>query len=330
VGPHLDGLFSQGGLGVVTRMTVFLQPLPRALTVVRFSVRDAARLPGIIDALRELRLDGTVDSAVGLWNDYRVVSTRMQFPWDLPGAEPPLSRAALRAAAGSTLDAWYGALSIYAPTRAQAEAHWRHVEALLGPRVDTMDVQRLSGGPRSGAELGDPADPALQFYQGVPHRQSLRSIYWRKRIPVPTDPDPDRDRCGVIWACPTVPLVGVHVDVAVRTADDVMPQHGFEPMLVVITATPRTAYLIPLVLYDRDVPGEDERAMACHDDLLGRMVSQGYLPHRLGNHSMGALPEACDDSSHVMAALRRALDPHDVLGPGRYDAGAAVDTASRK
>jgi 4-cresol dehydrogenase (hydroxylating) len=316
VGPHLDGLFSQGRFGVVTRMTVFLSRLPRVLGVIRFSIRRQGQLVALVDAIRELRLDGTLSAPVGLWNDYRVVSARRQYPWEQSDAAPPLSRDALYRAAGARLDAWYGALAIYAPSRLQARADARHVRGLLGPVVDTLAVEEHVGTGKS--QSGDLADPAVRFFRGVPHRESLRSVYWRRKIPVPHDPDPDRDACGVLWACPTVPLVGHDVTRATSEAERLMFEHGFEPMLAVIATTARTGMLIPLVVYDREVAGADGRAMACHDAVLSRMIELGFLPSRLGNQSMGMLPEPGDASRRLLRALAAALDPHDILGPGRY------------
>jgi hypothetical protein len=34
------------------------------------------------------------------------------------------------------------------------------------------------------------------------------------------------------------------------------------------------------LIYDREIRGEDERAMACHDELLERLIEKGYPPYR--------------------------------------------------
>lgn len=318
VGPALDGLFSQSNLGVVTRMTLWLAPLPRSLALVRFSVVDPARLRAMVDACRVLRLDGTLRSAVGIWNDYRVASTRGQYPWELTGGETPLPRALLAkldpSSGGAT---WFGSTAIHAPSVAQGRAAVAHVERLLRPYVDhfSVDTRTL----KDQASLEGEADPAFLFAQGIPHEQSLRTLYWRKRVPVPEEPDPDRDRCGAIWASPVVPFDGREVARAAGMLEEAMLAHGFEPMLAMVGQTPRAAYLLPLLVYDRDVPGADEDARRCHDAILERMVAAGYLPYRLGLHAMDALPAPRDDHGALMERLKRALDPNDVLDPGRYD-----------
>jgi 4-cresol dehydrogenase (hydroxylating) len=301
-------------------MTVWLAPLPRSLSIVRFSVIDPARLRPMVDACRVLRHDGTLRGVVGIWNDYRVLSTRGQYPWDLTGGETPLTRAHLdrlrHTWGGGT---WFGSTAIYAPSAAQGRAALAHVERLLRPYVDHFSVDVRTGSPRSGQELFDAEDPAFLFLQGIPHPQSLASAYWRKRTPGPADPDPDRDRCGVIWAAPVVPFTGRDVVAAARIAEEVIPAHGLEPLLAVVGQTERAAYLIPLLIYDRDVAGADDEARRCHDALLARLMEAGYLPHRLGVQSMDALPAPRDDHGALIERLKRALDPSDILAPGRYD-----------
>jgi len=78
-------------------------------------------------------------------------------------------------------------------------------------------------------------------------------------------------------------------------------------------------YLIPVLVWDRDVPGEDERALACHGEIVARLSAAGYPPFRLGISTMDALPAPRDDHGAVLARLKQALDPNDILAPGRYD-----------
>jgi 4-cresol dehydrogenase (hydroxylating) flavoprotein subunit len=321
VGPALDGLFAQSNLGVVTALTAWLAPLPRSLSAVRFSIRDPARLAAMIDALCELRLDGTLRSVAGIWNDYRVLSTRGGYPWQAAGGKLPLERTVLasmsHAWGGAT---WFGLTAIYAASAAQGAAHRLHVERVLRPAVDELLIEERHGEPASGAELFHEQDPGFSFLQGIPHEASLRSVYWRKRGAIPDrDLDPDRDRCGVLWSCPTLPYRGADVTRATAIAERLMLEHGFEPLLAMVAQSERTVYLIPLLIYDRDEPEADERALAAHDALLTEFAEHGYLPYRLGIQSMGALPPARDDSGSVLGRIKQALDPAGVLAPGRYD-----------
>jgi 4-cresol dehydrogenase (hydroxylating) len=232
----------------------------------------------------------------------------------------PLDRATLeQLTAGWGGARWFGLTAIYAATEEIGRAHAREVQRVLAPLVDGLRVEPSLGEPAAAPGASGPDNPGLAFLWGVPHARSLASVYWRKRMPVPADPDPDRDGCGLLWACPTLPFRGADVRAAVELVESLLPAHGFEPMIAMTAQTERTVYLVPLVVYDREVPGEDERARACHDELLARAAERGWLPYRLGIQSMNAVAAPGDDSGALHARLKHALDPDDVLAPGRYD-----------
>lgn len=332
VGPSLDGLFTQSNLGIVTRMTVWLTPVPAVLLGFRFAVQDGARLGGLVEATRSLRLEGTVRSLVAIWNDYRVLSARMQFPWELTGGATPLQRAQLESLKrGASEAAWYGVGSVYAASPAQADAARLRISEVLAPAADALVFEEkraggeeihttiVKGAADDFAVLGSAAT-TFEFLQGRPQQASLASAYFRKRTPPPpSDRDPDRDRCGVLWSCPVLPLAAEDCCMVTALCERRMLEHGFEPMLALLAQHDRTAYLVPILCYDRDLPGEDERAMACHDALLAELIAAGYPPYRLGVQSMHSLPAPTDDSLALIERLKRTLDPNDILAPGRYD-----------
>jgi 4-cresol dehydrogenase (hydroxylating) flavoprotein subunit len=320
VGPALDGLFSQSNFGIVSELTLWLAPLPKSLSVVRCSVVEAARLAPLTDALRRLRLDGTLRSVAGIWNDYRVLSTRRQYPWELTQGRTPLARTQLEQLASEWGGArWFSTAALYAASAAQGAAHRAHVESVLAPLVDHLELTHRDGDALSGAELYTEPDPAFRFLQGIPHQGSLASTYFRKRTPPPAELDPDRDGCGVLWCCPTLPFRGRDLAAAADLAEQLLLEHGFEPLLAAVAQTERTLYFVPLIVYDRDVPGEDARALAAHDALLSACEVRGWLPYRLGIQSMSMLPPALDDTERVLARLKATLDPARVIAPGRYE-----------
>ncbi len=89
VGPSLDGMFSQSNFGIVTRMSVWLMPSPERFSAFFFSCKDANGLGPIIDALRPLRLNGTLRSVMHIGNDYKVLAATSQYPWKEMGGRTP-------------------------------------------------------------------------------------------------------------------------------------------------------------------------------------------------------------------------------------------------
>ncbi len=286
-----------------------------------FRITDPADLGPAIDTLRELRLEGTLRAPIGLWNDYRVLSSERS----APGAV--LDRASV-ARELDTEARWFGLATLQAPSEEQGVASVRRIERVLAPVVDELLVESRSGEPVSGRELFPATHGGSCFFQGIPHAESIRSVYFKKPGGALDDPDPDRDRCGVLWLCPTLPARGNDCVAAVEIAERVCSEHGFEPLLALIVGSDRSASFVPMLVYDCELDGEDERAMRCHDALLSELTGAGYPPRRLGIQSMGALPDARDDSASVFARLKRALDPDGLLAPGRYDLGS--QTPARK
>ncbi len=303
VGPILDGLFSQSSFGVVTRLTIWLTPLPHSLQAVRFSVATDERLPGLIDALRALMLEGTVRWPIGLWNHTRVLSTLTN-----RGDVPEQLRS-------FGLDhRWYALTALTGMTALQGRAHRERLIDVLGPAVDAWSIEERTGDARSGEELLLEKEPAFWFLQGIPHEESVRSVYWNKSSSPPAGLDPDRDGCGVLWSCAAVPFEGAAVLTAMNAIATVMSAHGFDTLIAAIGHQPRALHLASLIQWDRAAPGRDAAALLCLAAMREVFERLGYLPYRLGTPPLDVLPPSNDDRSAVLARLRTALDPGHTLG----------------
>jgi 4-cresol dehydrogenase (hydroxylating) len=222
---------------------------------------------------------------------------------------------------------WIGWAELHHASREQGLAERKIIEEALGEKVDRLAFVDAEGAAFSRWEDGD-REAATKYFGrddgsslGVPGDENIRSAYWRKKTPVPEYMDPDRDRCGVIFCVPTVPFEGRHVRAALDIVNDAMARYEFEPILIVGAISERVVYLNVDITYDREVEGEDERALQCHDAMLGRLIEAGYIPYRLGIESVRLLPEP-DDTGGLLDTLKRTLDPNNILAPGRYGLGA--------
>jgi 4-cresol dehydrogenase (hydroxylating) len=70
--------------------------------------------------------------------------------------------------------------------------------------------------------------------------------------------------------------------------------------------------------YDREVAGEDQRALICYETLTRELIARGYPPYRLNVVSM---TEGRPDATYeqALASVKSALDPNRILAPGRYE-----------
>ena len=119
--------------------------------------------------------------------------------------------------------------------------------------------------------------PVYGLMKGIPTEHPLASTYWRKRTPPPAAMDPDRDGCGLLWASPVAPADGHHARELTALASDFMLDRGFEPMISLTMITDRSLACVVSIAFDRDVPGEDERALDCYHELMRRLASGGYI-----------------------------------------------------
>lgn len=126
VGPTLDGLFSQSAMGIVTRATVWLTPVPRTVSIGWWTADDLA----IVEPLRDLRMRGIATSTVSIWNELKLRSIGV--PADRP---------------------WGGVVTLYG----QSEAHDAALRELAIEAVPQLRFVEADPGPT----LGEPGDHNL-------------------------------------------------------------------------------------------------------------------------------------------------------------------------
>jgi 4-cresol dehydrogenase (hydroxylating) flavoprotein subunit len=334
VGPYVDGLFTQSNFGIVTKATLWLTPLSEHFQTFFFSLNDDTKLEGLAETLRVLRLEGTIRSAFSIINDYRFISSQRQYPWQTTNGQTPLPADILETLrnSGPWGGIWNGECALYSASKEQARADRQRIERALKGKVDKlmfMDqkkarLMRWLRRPLSlfiKADMGAVVDRLYtnSSFRGVPSDKAITTAYWRKKSPPPDKMDPDRDHCGVIWFSPVIPFVGGDIRAAVDLVRTVVSAHGFEPSIGLNCFSERSIDLTAVIFYDRETPGEDARAMACHHDLFAKLTDAGYIPYRLGIHSMTLLPPPTDDSNYLLDTLKSSLDPNRILAPGRYE-----------
>ena len=339
VGPSLDGLFSQSNLGIVTRMTTWLMPAPEYFQAYYFRCEAEDGLAPMIDALRPLRMNGTIRSSSHIANDYKVLSALQQYPWEETNGRTPLVEPLMgQFRRDLKIGAWNGSGALYGTKAQVAEARRLVRMALKGKatRLEFLDDRKLALASRfagvyqriSGWDLKRTLavlKPVYGLMKGVPTAHPLFSTYWRKRTPAPAAMDPDRDGCGLLWCSPIAPNQGRHARRVTDLAKERMLASGFEPAISLTVLTDRTLSCIISIAYDREVPGEDLRAAECYRELLTSLGKEGYLPYRLGVNWMAAMEEG-NAYSETLRLLKGALDPHGIMAPGRYSS-ARSDSA---
>ena len=343
VGPFLDGLFTQSNMGIVTRLGIWLMPHSECVNHFLCSVPDHADIASVVDALRLLRLDGTLRSILHIGNDMRVFSGGGLFPREAvpDGARLPAAlRAQMRANSG--VGAWTVSGALYGSTAQVALARTALRRALRGTRARSTFVSErsLRAGALAARLLGDTgagrrlrARVALgrslfAMNRGVPDGRFLAGAYWRRRTGLPAGfplhADPARDRCGLLWVSPVLPLRGADMLAVHDLAEAAFHKYGFDLFATFSMINERALGGVLTIAYDQDDAAETARAKACHDEVFANMFEAGYIPYRVGNHAMARLDPEGDSYWRTVEAIKAALDPAGILAPGRYQPGVAA------
>lgn len=354
-GPVLEGLFSQGNLGIVTAGGIWLMPAPERFEMFVFELRDASRLGEVIDAARRLALAGAVRSNFHMVNDVLLGAVVTQFPHELAEREGFLGergRAALRARYGLPLwtmvGGFYGTPAQVAAQRALVRQHlgklgrlttigakriaWltRLLREIESSRAGTLRHALLSALVRAGAGAASPellriVPTIYDILRGIPGEQILGCAYFRSRRRRPAaDIDPARDGCGLLWFAPVVPLTSHHVEAVRSLCEACYERHGFDFAMSFIMANPRSVVMLMAILYDRESAEETARAAALYDELASTVAAAGYQQYRTSVHHMHRILAANPVFARASAAIKQALDPGNVLAPQRYGVGSAA------
>ena len=332
LGAYLDGIFTQSNFGIVTRMTIWLMPAPEYFQAFYFSIKSEEQLPALIDALRPLRLNGTIKSAVHIGNSYKVLSSIRQYPWQETDGVTPLPPETMDYFAESwDFGSWNGSGGLYG-TKKQVAIARRLIKAALKGKVrklqfvddNTLKLAQAVA-PQYKAVMGlnlpemlKIIKPVYGLMKGIPTATQLKSTYWRKKTTPPEAMNPDRDGCGLIWCAPIAPLKGECAEEISSIATPIFRKHGFEPLISLTLLTERCLGCIITIAYDRSIPGEDEKAIACHEELLKAFSESGYYPYRIRVHDRDIITAGEGSYQELLQKIKAAIDPNNILAPGRY------------
>jgi 4-cresol dehydrogenase (hydroxylating) len=343
IGPYLDGLFTQSNLGIVTRMTFWLIPRPESYRFLVFSVRGEDDIAGLAEALRCLRLQGTLRTPVHLFNDQRAIATMLPFPWEEADGKTSLpaevmTRLKKKAGFGA---AWYGCTALYG-SREEVAAAARVVRRRLGRvpgsgRILCLDEFRLRWAERVVRLLNHcgvghlltqrlaRVRAAFQLLQGKPAASNVDGARWRCR---PTSGsvhshDPLDHNAGLLWISPVLPNTPAHVHRVQALTKPFFERHGFEYQVTLSLVSERALCAVMTIAYNRAEPAEAQRAADCYRSVMSALMVAGYIPYRAGNLSMGQLDARSETFWDVAAAIKGALDPRGLISPGHYEPARA-------
>ncbi len=335
IGPYLDGLFTQGNFGIVTQMTIALAPVPERVLNFFFWIKKDESLEAAVATVQDtLRSVGMNCGSINLMNQLRVLSMMAPFPRSQTppgGVIPPdvVSKMCRR----NMITPWTGTGAIYG-ARPLANATRSIIRKKLGSLskrlifLSPRSVRHLKTGSRLvpgdlGQRLGKLAntlDATIKLIAGSPSEIALPLAYWRSgRMPVKGESmNPAKDGCGLIWYSPLVAMKPERVRVYVEMVKRICIEHGIDPLITLTSLTDRCFDSTVPLLFDRGNQEEAGRAQNCYDALFNAGKEEGFLPYRVGVQSMHLITRYDGSYWNLVTTLKRAIDPDNIIAPGRY------------
>lgn len=337
VGPYLEGLFAQSNLGIVVKAGIWLMPAPECFdwAVFEYTASDE-KLGFFVDDLRELAFRGALRSRPHLANDFAMMCIVSQYPFDLLEGARCLSKPAMESwRKQHGIARWTFGCGLYGSQEEvrfqrraikQALGRYGRIQFLGAAIKDNWQgrlvrriapvVNRLLGKSDASVEA---LIPAINLFRGIPTDYFVRQVYFKSHQQKPIDDiDPARDQCGLLWIGPVIPFTSKYVMHALALAKDIFARHEFDFFVEIIVESPRSVILLLGVFYIRQDPADQARARNWYNEVRKTFLLNGYPPYRDTTMSMPESQEMNSVSRDFLQAVKNAVDPLNLIAPGRY------------
>ncbi len=332
LGPDLSGMAVQSNFGIVTAMRVSLVPKPECFESFVVSANKDSKLEQIIDVLNVLALQGVLlnlSHVVSALRSFMILNPcPPEFKDKLMSNEDAvklLKTPIVHAGYWTVMGGLYGSkLELTAEKKLIQLAFHKigHVEFFTDARIEKL--QKLCGSPFK--KLLPPfkkLSAHLSAYQhlhglmeGVPTDHMMQRMGWRVD---------EFDDIGLIWFAPTLPAEGPKVRRMIQLAKEHFDRAGFEMPVTITLIRPDQAVGIFSIHFNRKDEEQTRRAHQLYEDLKNAFKHEEIELYRSSVLNMAQLTYGDAGKKRILKTLKRALDPNDIIAPGRYGITSAIE-----
>ncbi|MBI4266438.1 MAG: FAD-binding oxidoreductase [Acidobacteria bacterium] len=310
-GPYVDGLFSQGNFGVVTKMGFWLFPAPETYLSGTVTVPKRADIVPLVDIVNYLEHAGTIGmprygSPLGQVRDQELADLVAQ-----PGGPSTDDLDAFAARRG--VAAWECKLQFYGGAEVVA-AQWAYarekLSVIAGARFEDTEFYRF---PLTAEQ----AERAHKVALGIPNLSIFAGGARSELNPSPRD--------GHVFFAPVIPKSGRAILDAMQVFNPVVREVGF-PNMVSFFKAPNTwmfrafvfLYSFPISRSDR---AQNRRVREAFPRLVRAAAERGWGEYRTPPVFQDLVMDAYSFNNHALRrfseTLKDAVDPNGILSAGR-------------
>jgi 4-cresol dehydrogenase (hydroxylating) len=331
LGPYVDGLFTQSNLGIVTKATLRLAPIPEKFCSFFIKCKrddDFGSATAFIKKL--LMAKGGELGIVNLMDKRRIISMVADNP--NPKDHHIVMTAQQIAAIAKKLDVaeWTIMGSIYSTkenlkgTKKFIKKQAKFSDDILFSDSIKIPISRVLTKfiMKERRPQLDALPLSINIMLGKPNRVALRLAYWRnpKVDGIITEQLlPDVDKCGLLWYAPLVPMNKEKMTEFAQFVRATTPQFGIEPFITFTNLNyDYVDSTIPIV-FDLNNPQAVEQAHRCLDTLFDEGLKKGFVPYRLNTLQQKTKLDPKAPHWQITNLIKQALDPNNVINPERYN-----------
>lgn len=297
-GPSWDQVFMQSGMGVVTKIGMWLKPEPAASARVKINLQREQDLPAAVDALRPLRLRNIIDSNAVIASPIRRMAIRtMQRDWY--NGEGHIPHDALEKLVLQRGDGWWGAgFTIMDESRALVDERLKLArpgfEAIPGAEISIERWDRDTGKGKSP--------------KPTPNLYAFQMLNWRG------------GPGGHVDFSPVVPTTGANAWEVYQMASSRFYKYDFD-YFGGFTFMQRHIINTSVIIYNKNDPDMRNNAMKLFGELVNEAGKLGYGGYRTHLAFMDLMGDQFDFNNHALMyfneRMKLAADPNGILAPGK-------------
>jgi 4-cresol dehydrogenase (hydroxylating) len=213
----------------------------------------------------------------------------------------------------------FGRVTLLGDTKLRLLGWLRRFWAGLKPGSRLSSILRfLTGSSPEKLNLIGQVYPILK---GVPGEDIVSFAYFKSPTRRRTDVDPARDGAGLMWLALVSPLTGKDIGRLLGMCEPIFHRHGFDLSVSFIMVNPRSTLALLEIFYDKENAEEKSRALALYDEATEATVAAGFPQYRTSVAYSDRMLKWAPGWRHLLDSLKTAVDPNNILAPGRYGIG---------